>query len=123
MLLSYTDIYLIDRKRVNPDLCVITVYMYTVYIYCRSGNIREVLIFVDFARKTNSRIQKSRKNNFYNGATREKLKFANSKLREKLKTRKITSSTVYNVCTKGNITLLCYEKELHETLVHRHVGS
>ena len=28
--------------------------------YCRPGNIREVLIFANFARRTNSRIQKSR---------------------------------------------------------------
>ena len=52
--------------------------------YRRSGdNIREVLIFVNFARTTNSQIQKSRsKNNYYNSATKEKEKFANSKLRE-----------------------------------------
>ena len=32
------------------------------YIYCRSGNIREVLIFANFARRTNLRIQESRGN-------------------------------------------------------------
>ena len=33
-------------------------------IYCTSGNIREVLIFANFAR-TNSRIQESRENYYY----------------------------------------------------------
>ena len=32
--------------------------------YCRSGNIREVLIFANFARRTNSQIQESRKNSY-----------------------------------------------------------
>ena len=41
-------------------------------IYCRSGNIREVSIFANFARRTNSRIQESRENYFYNSATKEK---------------------------------------------------
>ena len=40
--------------------------------YCRSGNIREVLVFANFARMTNSRIQESRENYFcYNSATKE----------------------------------------------------
>ena len=30
--------------------------------YCRSGNIREVLIFTNFATQTNSLIQESREN-------------------------------------------------------------
>ena len=30
--------------------------------YCRSGNIREVLIFANFEKKTNSQIKKSREN-------------------------------------------------------------
>ena len=37
--------------------------------YCRSGNIREVLIF---ERKTNSRIQELRENYYYNSAAKEK---------------------------------------------------
>ena len=39
--------------------------------YCRSGNIREVLIFANFARRTYSRNQESRKNYYYNSATEE----------------------------------------------------
>ena len=70
------------------------------YIYCRSGNVCEVLIFT---RRTNSRIQESCKKYYYNSAAKEKLKFVNSKLREKSQIRnlqkfkhaKITRSTVY----------------------------
>ena len=40
--------------------------------YCRSGNICEVLKFVNFAKSTNSRIQESRENYYYNSATEEK---------------------------------------------------
>ena len=40
--------------------------------YCRSGNIREVLIFANFARRTISRIQKSCENYYYNSATKFK---------------------------------------------------
>ena len=48
-------------------------YMYVTRIHhCRSGSIREVLIFENFARRTNSRIQGSRENYFYNSATKEK---------------------------------------------------
>ena len=36
--------------------------------YCRSGNVREVLIF---ARTTNPQIQESRENYFYNSATKK----------------------------------------------------
>ena len=56
--------------------------------YCGTGNIREVLIFANSARKTNSRIQEFRENHYYNSATKEKRKFANSKLREKSKNQK-----------------------------------
>ena len=59
---------------------------------CRSGNIREVLIFANFAR-TNSRIQECREFCYYNNsATKEKEKFANSKLwwkAQNLNTRKL----------------------------------
>ena len=48
-------------------------------LYCSSDNIRKVLIFANFARRTNARIKKSR-DFFYNSATK---KLANSKLREK----------------------------------------
>ena len=37
--------------------------------YCISGNIREILIFANFARRSNSRIQESRENYHYNSAT------------------------------------------------------
>ena len=43
--------------------------------YCKSGNIGEVLIFANSARMANSRIQNSRKNYYYNSATKEKWKF------------------------------------------------
>ena len=56
--------------------------------YCRSGNIREVLIFANFAKRTNSRIQESREN--YNITTKEK---------EKFKHTKITRFTVLHVLT------------------------
>ena len=48
--------------------------------YCRSGNIREVLIF---ARETNSRFQESRENYHYNSTAKhaeEKWKFKDSKI-------------------------------------------
>ena len=51
--------------------------------YCRCGDIREVLIFASFARRTNSRIQVSRDNYYYISATKENWKFANIKPREK----------------------------------------
>ena len=41
-------------------------------MYCRSGNIREVLIFEKFASGANSRIRESRENYYYNSATEEK---------------------------------------------------
>ena len=56
--------------------------------YCWSGNIREGLIFAIFARRTNSRIQEFHENYFYNSATKEKWKFANSKLCEKSQNQK-----------------------------------
>ena len=56
-------------------------------IYCRSVNIREVLIF--------ARIQESREKYYYtcNSATKEKTKFANSKLREKSQNQKFTKTS------------------------------
>ena len=57
--------------------------------YCRSGNIREVLIFANFAWRTNSRIQDSRENYYYDSATKEKGKFANTKLRDKSQNPKL----------------------------------
>ena len=73
------------------------------FIYCRSGNIREVLIFANFARRTNSRIQEPRENYHYNSATEKNLnsrilnfvkspKIRNSR---KIKHAKITRFTVY----------------------------
>ena len=40
--------------------------------YCGPGDIRKVLIFANFARRTNSRIQESRENYYYDSATKEK---------------------------------------------------
>ena len=66
--------------------------------YCRSGNIREVLFFANFAKMTNSRIQESHQKYYYNNSYKEKSKFANSKLREKSQNQKfakITRCTVF----------------------------
>ena len=51
-------------------------------ILYRSGDIREVLTIANFTRRTISRIQQSREKYYYNRATKEKRKFANSKHRE-----------------------------------------
>ena len=40
-------------------------------VYCRSGNIRKVLIFANFAKKTNSPMQESCNFFYYNSATNE----------------------------------------------------
>ena len=53
--------------------------------YCKSGNIRNVLIF---ARRTSSRIRESRENYYYISATKEKWKLTNYKLREKSQNQK-----------------------------------
>ena len=58
-----------------------------IFTSCRSGDIREVLIFANSKGRTYSRIQESREN-YYNSATKEKYKIANSKLREKSKKKK-----------------------------------
>ena len=42
--------------------------------YCRYGNIREILFFMNFTRNTNSRIQEPRKMYYYNSDTKEKVK-------------------------------------------------
>ena len=60
---------------------------FVIFTSCRSGDIREVLIFANSMRRTNSRIQESSEN-YYNSATKEKYEFANSKLREKSKNKK-----------------------------------
>ena len=52
-------------------------------IYCRSGNIREVLIF---AKWTNSRIQKFCTNYYYNSATKKNI---NSRILNFVKNRKV----------------------------------
>ena len=41
-------------------------------IYCIDGNIREVFIFVNFAKRTNLRIRESRENYYHNIGTEEK---------------------------------------------------
>ena len=47
-------------------------FIYIIMTYCRSGNVREVLIFANFARTTNPQIEESRENYFYNSATKKK---------------------------------------------------
>ena len=54
-----------------------------------TGNICEVLIFANFARKTNLRTQKSHDFFHYISDTKEKLKFMNFTLREKSQNKKI----------------------------------
>ena len=51
---------------------MLPVNMFIYLYYCRSGNIREVLIFANFARRTDSRMQNSRENYYYDNATKEK---------------------------------------------------
>ena len=58
---------------------------------CRSGNISEVLIFANFERRTNSRIQESRENYYYNSTNKQK-KNANSRLFNFVKSPKIRNS-------------------------------
>ena len=58
--------------------------------YCRSGNIREVLIFANFARRTNSRIQESLEKYYYNIALLKKNK--NSRILNFVKSPKIRNS-------------------------------
>ena len=68
-------------------------------IYCRYRNIREILIFANFAWRTNSRIQESRENDNYNKALLKKneirdfltsWKLTKSEIRENLNTRKLS---------------------------------
>ena len=54
--------------------------------YCRSGNMREILIFANFASWTNSRFKNLAKVIFIKMLLK-KLKFENSKLHEKSKTK------------------------------------
>ena len=58
--------------------------------YCRSGNILEVLIFANFARRTNSRIQESLENYYYNIALLKKNE--NSRILNFVKSPKIRNS-------------------------------
>ena len=44
------------------------------FIYCRSGNIYEVLIFANFATRTFSRIYESRENYYHNRAAKKNKK-------------------------------------------------
>ena len=56
--------------------------------YCRSGNIREIIIFTNLARRTNSRIQESRENYYYSSATN---------INRKYKQANILRSIVFNI--------------------------
>ena len=64
----FTRSLVLDGERPNvsfaQNLCWI--------VYFRSGNICEVLIIENLAKKTNSRIKESRGNYYYNSATKEK---------------------------------------------------
>ena len=48
----------------------IAIYIFSM-IYCKSDNIREGLIFENFARRTNSRIKESLENYYYNSASKK----------------------------------------------------
>ena len=67
--------------------------------YCRSGNILEVLIFANFARRTNSRIQESLENYYYNIALLKKNE--NSRILNFVKSPKIRNS---RKCKHAKIT-------------------
>ena len=66
-------------------ICGLHVTFNIFVIYCRSGDIRDVLIF---ARRTTAQIQEFRGNYYYNTATKEKCNFANSEQREKSQNQK-----------------------------------
>ena len=68
----YRNLY--ENTGPGHKLILPTGITYCTYIskYCTSGNIREVSIFANFARGTNSRIPLSRENYYYNSATKEK---------------------------------------------------
>ena len=59
-----------------------------IHIYCRFGNIREVLLFANFVRRTNSRIHEFSENYHHNSTTEDNGKFVNSKIREKSQNQK-----------------------------------
>ena len=100
----YTNI--ISALRVNVEL----IMCYN--IYSRSGNIREVLIFPNFARRTNSRILESRENYYYIISTKEKWKFANSKFCEKSQNMKFATfltSENYQIYSIYMYTCMVYD--------------
>ena len=82
--------------------CLVSDYQHRGYFnYCRSGDIREVLILANFAMRTNSRIEGSRENYYLallkNNEDSRILNFVkNPKIRNsrKYKHAKITRSTV-----------------------------
>ena len=68
---------------------------------CTSGNIHKVVIFVNLARRTNSRMQESHENYYYNSATKDLIfvkstKIGNSRI---FKRMKINRSTVLHAFT------------------------
>ena len=83
--------------------------------YCRSVNIPEVLIFANFARRTNSRIQESRENYYYNSATEEN---GNSRILNFVKSPKIRKSRKFKLAkiTRSTVTQESYPRK-HETSI------
>ena len=78
VLLAQLSLY-VHKGGLKPDsfhFIFFPAVKYNKYIwlcaYCRSGHIRDVLIFTNFATRTSSRIQEFRENYYYNSATREK---------------------------------------------------
>ena len=71
---------------------------YKYFNYCRSGNICEVLIFANFARRTNSRLREYRENDNINSAIKEKCKFQNQKF-AKILTRE--NYQIYSISVRG----------------------
>ena len=73
----------------------------SVFVYCRAGNIREVLIF---ASTTNLLIQECHENYYYNSSTKKKWKFVRPKPREKSRNQKFTkiktqeNYRIYSIC-------------------------
>ena len=65
--------------------------------------IREVSIFANIARRTNSRIQESRKNYYYKSATKERWKFGNSNFPEKSQNQKFAKIWKHAKITRSTV--------------------
>ena len=69
-----------DKNEITSERYIIYCFLRHNTVYCKSGNIREVLIFANFAGSTNSRIHEFRDNYFYNSATKKKYIYKHAKI-------------------------------------------